>query len=262
MVLRDAACRILATADPAAKVALSLEAAAAWRDGAIGEAGRATPPARPARPERPLLLAPKHMPKRSTGALGRVALIHALAHIELNALDLAWDLLARFPDIDWPRAFFDDYVKVAEDEAIHFRLLADRLAAFGAAYGDHPAHDGLWEAAGQTAGDPLGRLAVVPMVLEARGLDVTPETIRRFAAQGDDETAALLRRIYEDEIDHVAIGSRWFAWLCARDGLPVAETWRAKVREHFRGRLKPPFNAEARARAGMAPGLYQPLASG
>src|SRR5207249_9489560 len=179
--LAEGAAAILSTAEPAQKVALSRELAALWREGQMA-IGRADPPSRPARPERPVLRPPRDMPKRRNfGApAGRVALLHALAHIELNAIDLAWDLLARFGDAGLPSAFFDDWLGVAAEEAEHFSLLASRLAALGASYGDLAAHDGLWEAAAVTAHDLIARLAVVPLVLEARGLDVTPEMIRRL----------------------------------------------------------------------------------
>ena len=165
--------------------------------------GQAVPPPRPARPERPLLRPPKEMAKRRAfgSQAGRIALIHALAHIELNAIDLVWDLVARFTGEKLPRAVFDDWVEVAAEEAYHFVLLAGRLAELGARYGDLPAHDGLWEAAAATVDDLLARLAVVPLVLEARGLDVTPQMAARLERAGDAESAQILRRIYRDEIE-------------------------------------------------------------
>jgi len=265
--LAAAAVGVLATADAAAKAAAGRAAAAAWREGAFVEVGRAAPPDRPARPPRPELKLPRDLPRRSTGAApkGRIALLHAIAHIELNAIDLAWDLIARFAgrDSKWdlPRAFFDDWVAVADDEARHFTLLAERLAALGAAYGDLPAHDGLWQAASDTRHDLLARLAVVPLVLEARGLDVTPAMIAKLEAAGDDESADLLRVIYHDEIGHVAAGKRWFDWACARDGREPAETWRALVGLYFKGALRPPFNEAARRAAGLTPETYLPLAT-
>jgi uncharacterized ferritin-like protein (DUF455 family) len=247
---------------PAEKVAASRDIAAAWRSGSIVAIGSALPPDRPARPPRPALLPPRAMPRRRAAGstAGRIALLHALAHIELNALDLAWDIIARFAAPALPRAFYDDWVTVAAEEATHHALLARRLAALGAAYGDLPAHDGLWEAAQATAHDLLARLAVVPLVLEARGLDVTPGMIERLRRFGDAESAALLEIIYRDEIGHVAAGRRWFDWLCRERGLAPAETYRALVRRHFNGVLKPPFNHAGRAAAGMAPGFYEPLA--
>jgi len=262
--LAAAAVGVLATADAAAKAAAGRAAAAAWREGAIVEVGRATPPDRPARPPRPELMLPRDLPRRSIGAApkGRIALLHAIAHIELNAIDLAWDLIARFSGEDLPRAFFDDWVAVADDEARHFTLLAARLATLGAAYGDLPAHDGLWQAASDTRHDLLARLAVVPLVLEARGLDVTPAMIAKLEAAGDDESADTLRVIYHDEIGHVAAGKRWFDWACARAGREPAETWRALVGHYYKGALRPPFNEAARRAAGLTPETYLPLATG
>ena len=203
------------------------------------------------------------MAKRGRGQsrANRIALLHALAHIELNAIDLAWDLLARFAADAPSRAFFDDWVRVADEEARHFRLLSDRLEALGASYGELPAHDGLWQAAEATADDVLARLAVVPLVLEARGLDVTPAMIAWLERAGDDDSAAVLGRIYRDEIGHVAAGWRWFEAICGIRGLPPAATWRDLVRTRFRGRLKPPFNTAARAEAGLAENFYRPLAA-
>jgi uncharacterized ferritin-like protein (DUF455 family) len=203
------------------------------------------------------------MPKRRAGGslAGRIALLHALAHIELNAIDLAWDIVARFAAAGLPREFYDDWVTVAAEEAEHHALLAERLAAFGAAYGDLPAHDGLWQAAEATSHDLLARLAVVPLVLEARGLDVTPAIIARLDRLGDRDSAAVLRQIYDDESGHVATGMRWFKFLCARDGRPPAETFHALVRRYFTGALKPPFNDGARAAAGLAAAFYAPLAA-
>jgi uncharacterized ferritin-like protein (DUF455 family) len=199
------------------------------------------------------------MPKRSAGgnAAKRAALIHALAHIELNAIDLAWDLIARFGTEAMPRAFFDDWVKVADEEALHFELLSARLSELGAAYGDLPAHDGLWEAAITTSQDLLARLAVVPLVLEARGLDVTPATIADMQRAGDAASAALLERIYQDEIGHVAAGMRWFEHFARADGHDPQRYWQALLRQHFRGVLRPPFNDTARAAAGMPGAYYQ-----
>ncbi len=269
--LAAAALAVLLAPEPAAKLRLTRACAAAWSAGEIGEIGTAAPPARPARPARPELKAPREMPRRriggaptgrdNAGAQGRIALYHALAHIELNAVDLAWDLVARFTAEDLPRAFYDDWVAVASDEARHFGLLRARLEALGAAYGDLPAHDGLWEAAEQTAHDPLARLAVVPLVLEARGLDVTPRLIAKLEGAGDAAGAALLRVILAEEITHVAAGKRWFDFLCARRGLAPVPTWRALVGRHFKGRIKPPFNVEARRAAGLAPAFYAPRGS-
>jgi uncharacterized ferritin-like protein (DUF455 family) len=251
------AVHVLATADPAAKATASHRAAEAWRAGSLA-IGSAQPPDRPARPARPPLLAPREMPKRKAGgnATKRVALLHSLAHIELNAIDLAWDLIARFGKDDMPRGFFDDWVKVADEEALHFELLSARLNELGAAYGDLPAHDGLWEAATVTAQDLLARLAIVPLVLEARGLDVTPSTVAQMQQAGDSATAALLERIYNDEIGHVAAGMRWFEHFARDAGHDPQAHWQALLKQYFRGVLKPPFNDTARAAAGMPAGYY------
>jgi uncharacterized ferritin-like protein (DUF455 family) len=262
--LAEAAVAVLRTADPGGKVRLSRDFAAAWASGEIAAVGTAEPPARPARPERPELRPPREMPRRRTGKslAGRQALYHALAHIELNAIDLAWDIIARFTTPQFsaenpPRGFYDDWVRVADDEARHFALLNERLTALDTAYGALPAHDGLWQAAEATAHDLLARLAVVPLVLEARGLDVTPGLIAKLEAAGDEAGAAALGVIYRDEIGHVAAGKRWFDWLCARRGLPPAATWRELVARHFKGAVKPPFNSEARLAAGLQADFYE-----
>ncbi len=261
--LAEAAVVVLRTADPGAKVRLSRRIAAAWSAGEIAEVGVAEPPARPARPAAPELRPPREMPRRRSGRSepGRRALYHALAHIELNAIDLAWDIIARFTDEACPRGFYDDWVKVADDEARHFALIEQRLAALDTHYGALPAHDGLWEAAEATAHDLLARLAVVPLVLEARGLDVTPGLIEKLAAAGDAEGAAALEAIYREEIAHVAAGKRWFDWLCARRGLVPAAAWRDLVSRHFKGTVKPPFNTEARLAAGMQSSFYEAMAT-
>ncbi|MDA1088735.1 MAG: ferritin-like domain-containing protein [Proteobacteria bacterium] len=260
--LTEAACVVLGEPSPAAKVDWSRRFAAAWADGRLTVIGQAQPPDRPSRPPSPQLRPPRDMPKRKPGgAEGRIAFIHAIAHIELNAIDLAWDIVARFTDENMPRAFFDDWVRVARDEAEHFDLLNRRLQDLDAAYGDHPAHDGLWEAAETTADDLLARLALVPMVLEARGLDTTPVAVRRFRAGGDDATATILERIGNEEIPHVAAGVRWFRFLCERRNIDPVATFHALTRRNFNGRLKPPFNDVARTRAGFGEEFYRPLSA-
>ena len=261
--LTEAACTVLRAGAPQEKVALSHRFAEAWRDGRIAAIGQAPPPARPARPALPLLLPPRAMKRRRGGGslANRIALLHALAHIELNAIDLAWDLIARFAACDPPRKFFDDWVAVADEEAAHHALVSTRLQALGAAYGDLPAHDGLWEAAQATAHDLLARLAVVPLVLEARGLDVTPPMIERMERYGDDESAAVLKVIYDDEIGHVGCGRRWFEWECARRGIEPVASYRELVARHYGGSLKPPFNHAARGAAGFAAAFYEGIES-
>ena len=247
--LSEAAVGVLTAADPADKQRLTAEAAATWRGGAM-VLGTCAPPDRPARPARPELLSPGQMPKRSTGPKGRIALIHALAHIEFNAIDLAWDIIARFGD-GLPRAVTDDWVRVADEEARHFGLLVDRLAAIGTMYGDLPAHDSLWEAATKTTDDLAARLVLVPLTLEARGVDVTPQTAEKFRRAGDPETADVLDTIYRDEIGHIGIGVRWFEFVCAREGCDPHATFRDIIADRFIGTLKGPFNMEARSQAGM-----------
>ncbi|WP_340150029.1 ferritin-like domain-containing protein [uncultured Sneathiella sp.] len=257
------AVRVLEEPDAARKARLSHEAAALWR-ASSGDMplGDTPPPDRPARPARPELLPPAEMPRRrGQSDEARATLLHAVQHIELNAIDLAWDMVARFPHENLPRAFFDDWVRVGDEEASHFELLAERVGELGFAYGDFPAHDGLWEAAMATRNDLGARLAVVPMVLEARGLDVTPAMITRFGKIGDEKSAAILNVILTDEIGHVAIGSRWFHYFCEKRDLDPAASWRELVQKNFKGLLKPPFNDDARSVAGLPEEYYRPLAA-
>ncbi|WP_181903945.1 ferritin-like domain-containing protein [Ciceribacter selenitireducens] len=217
---------------------------------------------RPGRPAKPVLVPPKATEKRSLHTLaGRIAMLHALAHIELNAVDLALDIVARFASEPVPHSFFDGWMRVAFEEAKHFRMVRDRLRALGADYGDMPAHDGLWQAAHSTRNDLTARLAVVPLILEARGLDVTPSLQDKMRETGDIESADVLKVIYEDEKGHVAVGAKWFRFLCAREKKDPAATFKALVRANFRGALKAPFNDVARAEAGLTPSFYRSLTS-
>jgi len=252
---------VLLTADPMAKVAAARKAARDWRLGRLAHDFDVAMPDRPAWPATPELLPPNRMPKRGRGGSerGRIALIHALAHIEFIAIDLAFDMAGRF-GAQFPRAFTDDWMRVGADEAIHFALLDRRLRQLDSHYGAMPAHAGLWEAAEATAHDPAARLAVVPMVLEARGLDVTPVTIERFEAAGDDATARILRRILSDEVNHVAAGTRWFESCCAERRIAPEAEWRSLLERYFRGSIKPPFNDSARATAGLTRDYYAALA--
>ncbi|MDP6692446.1 MAG: ferritin-like domain-containing protein [Alphaproteobacteria bacterium] len=257
--LSTMACTVLRQDDPAAKVDAGAAVAEAWRAGRIDRIGTCQPPARPARPKRPELRRPGDMPRRRiSGLRGRIALLHAVAHIELNAIDLAWDLIARFAGQDLPDEFYADWISVAADEGRHFSAVARRLAELGAAYGDLPAHDGLWQAATDTAGDLTARLAVVPMLLEARGLDVTPGMVAKLRSAGDDQSADILQIIMDEEIGHVAAGLRWFEWCCMRQGMPPVSRWHQLVGAYFKGHLKPPFNHDARRQAGMERKYYQP----
>ena len=258
------AVEVLGTADGRGKTALSHRHAATWRDarriGAPLPVGQTSPPKHPARPAQPDLLDPRDMPRRRPGTgPGRLALLHAIAHIELNAVDLHWDIIARFASVPMPLGFYDDWVQAADEESKHFNLLCDCLETHGSYYGAFPAHAGMWRAAEDTKDDLLGRLAVVPMVLEARGLDVTPGMIATFTAAGDVQSVTALQTIYAEEVAHVAYGSKWFNWLCGRDGLDPKEAFHALVRRYFHGHLKPPFNVEKRAEAGMPPDFYWPL---
>jgi len=252
------ACReVLLTPDPRAKVKVARAAARAWRAGGLVGSFAAPMPDRPARPAKPELLPPSRMPKRGKAGSerSRAAMLHALAHIEFGAIDLAFDMAGRFGE-RFPPAFVDDWLGVGADEAMHFALLDRRLRALGSGYGAMPAHDGLWEAAEETAHDALARVAVVPMVLEARGLDVTPAIVAAFEKGGDTRSAAILQRIYRDEIRHVAAGTRWFEWGCGQEGLAPVVHWQRLIRRHFRGSLKPPFNDSARGEAGLSRDFY------
>ena len=259
--LSEAACDVLTSHDTGAKVAKTAKYADAWFSGAISSVGNACPPDRPARPKKPELLQPRDMPKRRAGGseAHRAALLHAVAHIELNAIDLAWDLIARYTKPNLPKAFYDDWVGVARDESRHFAMITTRLSELGMNYGDLPAHDGLWEAAETTSHDLAARLAVVPMVLEARGLDVTPSMIERLEKSGDSKSAQVLEVIYREEISHVAAGQRWFGYVCERNGKDLKTEWQTLVEHYFHGAIKPPFNTEARNQAGLTEDFYEPL---
>ncbi len=260
--LAEYAKAITSTADLQEKIQFSYDAARHWygRTLSLTSSHRHTMPDRPGRPATPELLPPRLMPKRSKGSgQGKVALLHSLAHIELNAIDLTWDLVGRYCHERMPRTFFDHFVQVGLEEAKHFDLLSRHLVKLGSHYGAMPAHDGLWQAAQDTQYDLLARLALIPLVLEARGLDVTPSTVRRMRTHGDQESSDILEVIYRDEKRHVAFGVKWFRYLCDRRKLPPESTFHQLVRQHFRGALKPPFNELARAESGLTPGFYKPL---
>jgi uncharacterized ferritin-like protein (DUF455 family) len=260
------AVEVLTTADGRQKTALSRRHAAAWMAARLGDGptipvGHADPPLRPARPDRPELLSPRDVPRRRPGSpAGRIALLHAVAHIELNAVDLHWDIIARFTDVPMPAGFYDDWVKAADEESKHFNLMCDCLEAAGSHYGALPAHAGMWRAAEDTGEDLLGRLAVVPMVLEARGLDVTPGMIDIFRKAGETAAVDALETIYAEEVGHVAYGSKWFHFLCGRADEDPKDVFHGLVRRYFHGALKPPFNDEKRAEAGIPTDFYWPLA--
>ena len=262
--LAEMATEVLSTADGREKTALSHKYAAQWRasraEGTPIEIGTASPPLQPARPEQPELLDPRDVPKRKPGTeAGRIALLHAVAHIELNAVDLHWDIIARFTHVPFPIGFYDDWVKSADEESKHFNLVCDCLEALGSYYGALPAHAGMWRAAEDTVDDIMGRLAVVPMVLEARGLDVTPGMIKIFKQAKATQAVEALEVIYAEEVHHVAYGSKWFHFLCGREDLDPTEAFHGLVRKYFHSDLKPPFNEEKRAEAGIPPDFYWPL---
>ena len=260
--LGEAARAVLLTPDPHDKRRAARSLARAWRQGRLDHRCDTPMPDQPAWPAAPELLPPNQMPKRGKAGSerSRITLLHALAHIEFVAIDLAVDLVGRFGG-EFPRAFVDDWIGVAADEAMHFALLDRRLRQLGSHYGALPAHAGLWESAQLTSDDALARLAVVPMVLEARGLDITPITIDRFQNAGDAVSAKILSRIYNDEIRHVTAGTVWFGWLCDERGFNAVETWQSLVKSRFRGVLKPPFNDSARQDAGLTQEFYAVIAS-
>jgi uncharacterized ferritin-like protein (DUF455 family) len=218
------------------------------------------PPGVPGRPALPALLPPAHVPLRSVATIeGRAALIHALAHIELNAIDLAADACWRFPAM--PDAFYRDWTRVMREEAHHFQLLTAHLATLGHAYGDFPAHAALWQMAERTRGDVLARMALVPRTLEARGLDASPAVKHKLSSAGDRAGAAIIDVILRDEIGHVEIGNRWYRYLCERDGLEPVATYAALAATYGAPKLRGPFNLEARRAAGFSSEELLALAS-
>lgn len=233
-----------------------------WRLGRLGFVFDVPMPDRPARPKRPELLPASKMPKRGRGGSdrSRIALWHSLAHIEFVAIDLALDMAGRFGG-EMHEAFVGDFLAVAADEAMHFALIDRKLKSLGSHYGDLPAHDGLWQAAAATSHDVAARLAVVPLVLEARGLDVTPPMLGRVRAAGDEHGARLLERILDDEIRHVRVGAMHFTALCERRNEDPGNQWKSLVNRYFGGAVKPPFNDSARLTAGLSRYPYRTLAS-
>ncbi|HUH88569.1 MAG TPA: ferritin-like domain-containing protein [Pusillimonas sp.] len=219
---------------------------------AIDSAWCATqPPGIPGRPERPHLVEPSKVKSRSPNTMaGRAALIHSLAHIEFNAINLALDIIWRFDGM--PEQFYQDWAGVARDEADHFILLVAHLRSMGHEYGDFPAHDGLWEMAERTSQDLLARLALVPRTLEARGLDASPPIRSKLAAAGDMRGAGILDIILRDEIGHVAIGNKWYGHVCRQRSLDPIAQYRELARRYRAPRLRGPFNMQARRAAGFS----------
>ena len=251
--LYAAAALCMAQTDPVAKAAMTRQCAAAYGNGALKPSADALPPAPICMPGRPAglqMVHPSKLPRRGLGSTaGRAAFIHAIAHIELNAIDLAWDAVYRFREL--PGSFLADWVRCADDEARHFTLLRQRLLEHGHDYGDFPVHNGLWEMCEKTAHDGLARMALVPRVLEARGLDVTPAMIDKLRALGDGATADVLEIILREEVAHVAAGTRWYHWYCRLAGVEPRARFVELLGEYAHGYLRGPFNAEARLLAGF-----------
>ena len=251
MDLRRHALELLCLTDPTAKAqstrlgfsdpaALTIDADAALRE----------PAGLPGRPARPQLVSPAHVPRRSLHTpQGRAALLHAVAHIEFNAINLALDAIWRFASM--PADYYRDWARVAAEEALHFSLLSEHLASLGHAYGDFDAHDGLWTMVEKTKHDIVARMALVPRTLEARGLDATPPMQAKLAQAGDPRAVEILGVILRDEVGHVAIGNRWYRWLCACEGLDPIAHFEQLLVTHHAPRPKPPFNLDARRRAGF-----------
>lgn len=251
--LFDAALECLRASDPARKVELTIAMAQHHAQAALSTAHGSSVEAiiEPGRPERPHLVDARQLPRRGLGSVaGRAALIHAVAHIEFNAINLACDAVYRFRNM--PEAYYSDWLVVAGDEARHFDMVGERLKQLGFRYGDFDAHNGLWDMAVRTADSCLARMALVPRVLEARGLDVTPPMIERLRQVGDLETVAVLDVILADEVAHVAAGTRWFHWCCERENVEPNATFEHLVEKYLLGGIKGPFNIPARLAAGFS----------
>lgn len=250
--LQEAAWALLQESDPERKAALGVLIAQQWQAGslALESVDDAVSLPAPGRPEQPELLPPQQMPKRKmTSELGRIVLIHAVAHIEFNAINLAWDAVYRFRNM--PKDYYDDWISVGLDEARHFQMLKGYLEKRGSYYGEYPAHNGLWDMAVKTDHDVLVRMALVPRVLEARGLDVTPAMLDKLKKAGDQEAVEHLNIILEEEINHVRIGTRWYHYCCEQRNLPKRETFVQLIEKIMQGKLKGPFNLDARLLAGF-----------
>lgn len=260
--LGDAALHCLMVREPEEKIKATCDVAQLWKSGClqVGSASRCLPDI-PGRPSRPLLVAPRDLPRRKlSSAAGHAALIHAITHIEFNAINLAWDAVCRFCEL--PEVFYEDWIQVAVEEAYHFCLLLEHLRLQGYEYGDFPAHDGLWEMARKTAHDPLVRMALVPRVLEARGLDVTPGIMERLRQLGDLRAVEILEIIFRDEVGHVAAGSRWFRYLCQIREIEPETTFCHLVARYFKGETRGPLSREARLQAGFSEAELQMLEGG
>ena len=262
--LFETAKRCIECAEPEVKVAMTRQVFGALHEGKFSfddDGVRPDPIGAPGRPAKPRLVMPRNVPQRGLGTQeGQAALVHAVAHIEFNAINLAWDAVYRFRGM--PDDYYRDWVSVAHDESRHFTMLTQRLAQLGHAYGDFDAHNGLWEMAVKTAESCLARMALVPRVLEARGLDVTPGMITRLRSVGDDATAGILEIILREEVPHVAAGTRWFRFCCEREGRDPDATFAELLREYVPTGLRGPFNLDARRAAGFDDAELSRLANG
>lgn len=252
--LRQAALQCWHETDASGKAAAVRTLQLRWQSATLAldsAAAITTVQARPGCPTRPELVSPLAVKRRSMRTPeGRAALIHALAHIEFNAINLALDALWRFADM--PPAYYSDWLKVADEEALHFTLLSAHLQSMGFAYGDFAAHDSLWQMAHKTRHDILARIALVPRTLEARGLDASPPLRAKLAQAGDMAAAEILDIILRDEIGHVALGNRWFGWLCEQRGLEAVAAYAALAEQYQAPVPRGPFNLEARRAAGFS----------
>jgi len=251
--LHAAAKRCLDATEPAEKLRLTHATWEAFLAGNLQPDSASPAPdpiTAPGRPVKPVLVNARQLPQRGLGSdEGRAALVHAVAHIEFNAINLAWDAVYRFRGM--PAAYYRDWASCAHDEARHFAMLAERLQELGHAYGDFDAHDGLWQMAEKTASNDTARMALVPRVLEARGLDVTPGMIERLRKLGDTRTVAILEVILREEVAHVAAGTRWYRHCCQRDGIEPIAHFFALIRDYMGVSLRGPFNRPARLEAGF-----------
>jgi len=252
LAARTLACLLLA--DPDTKIAALATLHADWNIGVV-PLPDSTEPAQiintPGRPEKPPLVSPQAVPRRSVATReGHAALIHAITHIEFNAINLALDAAYRFPGL--PRDYYTDWLQVAFEEAYHFQLLREHLHTLGYGYGSFSAHDGLWEMAVKTAHDPLHRMALVPRLLEARGLDASPAIITKLRNIRDARGAEILEIILRDEIGHVRVGNRWYEYFCAQRSLDPVEEFQRLLKEYGASKPRPPFHKEARRAAGFS----------
>jgi uncharacterized ferritin-like protein (DUF455 family) len=251
--LREAAINWLVNTSPVRKAEGVKSLNAAWLAGQVALNPAAVLPEPfdiPGRPEKPMLVSPLEVGRRSMRTPeGRAALIHALAHIEFNAINLALDAVWRFADM--PQIYYADWLKVAAEEAYHFNLLNGYLRNMGYQYGDFNAHNSLWEMTERTKADVLARMALVPRTMEARGLDASPPLRNKFVQIGDADAAGILDIILRDEISHVAIGNYWFNWLCEQRGLEPIACYEALAKQYSAPAMRKPLNMEARRKAGF-----------